>query len=75
LGLAALLGLALVVWLFTTLWIVAVGAGLVGGLIGLWRRGLSRYSFGPRRWRKVTRGSLEAVKPHTKDRLRSKDRF
>ena len=63
-GLAAVLALALVVWLLTTVWIFLLGAGLVAGVMGMWRRlQFRRYGFGPRRWRKVTPGSTEAIKP------------
>lgn len=76
-GLAALLGLAVMIWLFTTLWLLLVAGGLIGGAIGLWRRFQSqRYIFGPRRWRKVTRGSLEPGKnPHHNRVPLSKDRY
>ncbi|GIW31306.1 MAG: hypothetical protein KatS3mg071_1480 [Meiothermus sp.] len=49
--LAGTVGLFLVLWLLTTLWVLAVGAGLVGALAYGWRHLEAR--FRPRRWRRL----------------------
>lgn len=48
---AATLGLFLVFWLITTLWVLAVGAGVVGALAYGWRRLEAR--FRPNKWRRL----------------------
>lgn len=49
--LAGTVGLLLVLWLLATLWVLALGAGLVGALAYGWRRLEAR--FRPRRWRRL----------------------
>ncbi len=49
--LAGTVGLFLVFWLITTLWVLAVGAGMVGALAYGWRRLEAR--FRPNRWRRL----------------------
>ncbi|RDI96398.1 hypothetical protein DV704_00810 [Meiothermus sp. QL-1] len=49
--LAGTVGLFLALWLITTLWVLAVGAGLVGALAYAWRRLEARLR--PRRWRRL----------------------
>ncbi len=49
--LAGTVGLFLMLWLITTLWVLAVGAGLVGALAYGWRRLEAR--FRPMRWRRL----------------------
>lgn len=49
--LAGTVGLFLVFWLITTLWVLAVGAGIVGALAYGWRRLEAR--FRPNRWHRL----------------------
>lgn len=49
--LAGTVGLFLVFWLITTLWVLAVGAGIVGALAYGWRRLEARFRRG--RWRRL----------------------
>ncbi|MDX2003812.1 MAG: hypothetical protein SFU83_00920 [Meiothermus sp.] len=53
--LAGTVGLFLVFWLIATLWVVAVGAGVVGALVYGWRRiALAMESrFRPNKWRRL----------------------
>lgn len=49
--LAGTVGLLLALWLITTLWVLAVGAGLLGAMAYGWRRLEARLR--PRRWRRL----------------------
>jgi hypothetical protein len=49
--LAGTAGLFLAFWLLTTLWVLAVGAGILGALAYGWRRLEAR--FRPGRWRRL----------------------
>ncbi|MCS7069144.1 MAG: hypothetical protein N2Z75_08355 [Meiothermus sp.] len=49
--LAGTVGLFVVLWLLTTLWVLAVGAGVVGALAYGWRRLEARFRRG--RWRRL----------------------
>jgi hypothetical protein len=51
--LAGTVGLFLVFWLITTLWVLAIGAGMVSALAYGWRRLQARLHRG--RWRRLTR--------------------
>jgi hypothetical protein len=53
--LAGTVGLFVMLWLITTLWVLAVAAGLVGALIYGWRRLEAR--FRPNRWRRLPQRS------------------
>jgi len=49
--LAGTVGLFLMFWLITTLWVLVVGAGIVGALVYGWRRLEARLR--PNRWRRL----------------------
>ena len=49
--LAGTVGLFLVFWLITTLWVLALGAGVVGALVYGWRQLEAR--FRPTKWRRL----------------------
>lgn len=57
--LAGTVGLFLMLWLITTLWVLAVGAGLVGALAYGWRRLEAR--FRPMRWRRLPQKSAAGM--------------
>ncbi|WP_297854259.1 hypothetical protein [Meiothermus sp.] len=49
--LAGTVGLFVVLWLLATLWVLAIGAGIVGALAYSWRRLEAR--FRAKRWRRL----------------------
>jgi len=51
LALAATVGLFLVFWLMTTLWILALAGGFAGSLAYVWRR--LQHKLHPNRWRRL----------------------